>query len=155
MEAHRWIGHARSAAGDPEGALTEYRLALLEAPRDPWLHYASGICWNTMGDTERALESFTRTLEFDPRHVKALQWRGEVRHALGDEPAALRDLTQCCEAIDRSSDAELVAWGSDRRGLLLMTLALRIEVLAALGDAQGARRDRERREALLLEGGAP
>jgi tetratricopeptide (TPR) repeat protein len=149
VEARRWIGHVLNEQGDPEGALVEYRLALEEAPGDPWLHYAAGVAWSRMGELERSIESFTRAVELDPAHVKALQWRGELHHDRGEERAAVDDLTRALEAVDRADEVALRAWGGDRRQLLLHTLATRASALEALGEHERAQSDRERRAALL------
>jgi tetratricopeptide (TPR) repeat protein len=146
VEAHRWIGHALTRLGDPEGALEEYVAALELAPSDPWLHYASGVSWNTMGEFETAAACFTRAIELDPRHLKSLQWRGECLVSLGDARGALADYTRALECIETADEGTLASWGETRRSLLVKTLELRAEVLDSLGEREEAARDRERME---------
>ncbi|MEM7516052.1 MAG: tetratricopeptide repeat protein, partial [Planctomycetota bacterium] len=57
VEALRWLGHAHTRNFDPEAALAAYREALVLAPQDPWLHYATGTAQFTIGDLEEAIAS--------------------------------------------------------------------------------------------------
>lgn len=148
LEAHRWRGHALTQRGDPEGALEEYQAALQLSDSDPWLHYAVGLSWNTMGEDERAEQAFSRALERNPCHVKALQWRAEVRRLRADFPASLADLSRALACIEEADEVALADFGP-RRELLSMTLVRHIEVLEALGRSAEADRDRRRRETLL------
>jgi len=148
-EAHRWIGHARTLRGDPEGALEEYRAALELAPSDAWLHYACGVSWNEMGELELAVACFTHALELDPRHVKSLQWRGESCANLGDWCAAVGDYGRAVECIESADEETLASWGETRRTLLIRTLELRADALEALGEREAAARDRGRASKLV------
>lgn len=148
VDALRWIGEARERAGDPEGALDEYGLALELAPNDPWLHYASGVSWNRIGELERAVECFSSALALDPRHVKALQWRGSTRRDLGEARGAVDDFTRALECIETGDETTLASWGETRGGLLVETLGLRAEVFEALGEHEAAEGDRGRLAAL-------
>ena len=44
-----------------------------------------------MGELEKAIEDYTRTLERNPKHKKACQKRGEAYAALGQEALAEAD----------------------------------------------------------------
>jgi len=147
--ARAWIGAALTRAGDPEGALRECQLALEQAPDDPWLHYACGVAWYTMGELDLALESFTRGIACDPRHIKCLQWRGLIRRDLDDDREAVEDLTRAIECIESADDSTLASWRGDRRMLLMKTLDLRLQSFDDLGLHDTAMRDRAR--AALLE----
>lgn len=146
QRARCWIGAALTRAGDPEGALHECQLALELAPEDPWLHYACGVAWYTLGELERARDSFTRAIEHDPRHVKSLQWRALILRDLDDDWAAIDDLTRALECLESADDATLSSWGGDRRMLMLKTLNLRLQAFDDLGLHDAANRDRARYE---------
>lgn len=148
-EAHRWIGHAFVREGDPEGALNELNQALDEEPDDPWTFYACGTAWRAMGEDESALACFTRAIELDPRHVKALQWRAELWLERGRSAAAVDDLSAALLVLEAADEDALADWGGRRDELLETTLRLRAEAHAAAGDAARAELDRERRRALL------
>jgi len=148
-EAHRWIGHAFVREGDPDGALSELSQALDEEPDDPWTFYACGTAWRALGEDESALACFTRALELDPRHVKALQWRAELWLERGRPAAAVDDLSAALLVLDAADEEALAAWGGRRAELLETTLRLRAEAYAAAGDEGRAELDRERRRALL------
>jgi tetratricopeptide (TPR) repeat protein len=147
--ARSWIGAALTRAGDPEGALRECQQALELAPHDPWLHYACGVAWYTMGELEPALEAFTRGVESDPRHIKCLQWRGLVRRDLDDDRTAIEDLTRAIECIESADDSALSSWGGERRTLMVKSLSLRLQAFDDLGMHDAAMRDRARLAALL------
>jgi len=148
-EAHRWIGHAFVREGDPDGALTELNRALDEEPDDPWTFYACGTAWSAMGEEESALACFTRALELDPRHIKALQWRAQVWLERGRTAAAVDDLSAALLALEEADEAALATWGGVRDELLEVILRLRAEAYSAAGDEGRAELDRERRRALL------
>jgi len=148
-EAHRWIGHAFVREGDPEGALGELNRALDEAPDDPWTFYACGTAWSAMGELDSAQACFTRALELDPEHIKALQWRGETWLELGRASAAVDDLSAALLAIEASHETALAAWGATRAELLEATLRLRAQAYSAVGDEARAALDREQRERVL------
>lgn len=148
-EAHRWIGHAFVREGDPDGALNELNQALDEEPDDPWTFYACGTAWRAMGEDESALACFTRALELDPRHVKALQGRAELWLECGRPAAAVDDLSAALLVVEAADEAALAAWGGVRGELLETTLRLRAEAYSAVGDEGRAELDRERRRALL------
>jgi tetratricopeptide (TPR) repeat protein len=149
VEALRWSAHAHIVRGDPEAALPVFQRARALAPDDPWLCYGEGSAWSTMGELERAEGCYGDAIARDPTHVKALQWRGETRLLLHDGEGAVADFTRAVEALDAAAEVDLEAWGGNRRELLSMTLALRIEALDSLGRVEEADRDRQRREQLL------
>jgi len=150
--AHSWIGAALTRLGDPEGALRECQLALELAPGDPWLHYACGVAWYTLGELERARESFTHAIESEPRHIKSLQWRALVLRDLDDDRAAVEDLTRALECIESADEATLASWRGNRRSLLLKTLNLRLQAFDDLGLHEEAMRDRLRYERIFAGG---
>ncbi|MEQ1891578.1 MAG: tetratricopeptide repeat protein [Planctomycetota bacterium] len=148
-EAYRWIGHAFVREGDPEGALAELNRALDERPDDPWTFYACGTAWSTMGELDSALACFTRAIELDPAHIKALQWRGETWLELERPAPAVDDFSAALLAIEAADDAALARWGARRVELLETTLRLRARAYSSSGDEQRAALDRARREELL------
>jgi tetratricopeptide (TPR) repeat protein len=102
-----------------------------------------------MGALDRALEAFTRGIELDPRHIKCLQWRGQVRRDLDDHRAAIEDLTRALECIEGADEAALASWGGVRQSLLMRTLNLRLQSYDDLGLHDQALRDRGRIAELL------
>jgi len=153
VELHSQLGHAQARARRPDLALLELEVALEGAPDDAWLHYAAGVARTELGELEAARASFDRALELDPRHLKALQWRSEVRHDLRDLPGARADLDRALACIEAANKAVLRGWGGERRALLRWTLERRAEVLEQLGEGELARTDRERSLKLATEDG--
>jgi len=154
LRSRSWLVTALTRAGDPEAALHECQLALEIAPEDPWLHYACGVARYKLGELDLALESFTHAVEHDPQHIKGLQWRALVLHELGDDRAAVDDLTRALACIESADESALASWGGDRRMLLLKTLDLRIKAYDALGRHDDALRDRERYSHIFNGSGA-
>lgn len=150
VEALRWIAHAHMTRSEPEAAREAFQAARALDDRDAWLCYGEGGAWSLMGELERAEQCYGEAIERDPGHVKAWQWRGETRLLRHDETGALADLSRALELVDRAADADLAVWGGDRRQLVSMTLALRVEALDALGRSDDADRDRARRAALYV-----
>jgi len=50
-----------------------------------------------MGRTEQAVEQFHRVLELDPDNQVAMKYLGDIKHAAGDETAALADYARILE----------------------------------------------------------
>jgi hypothetical protein len=150
-EARAWLAYALNESGDPEGCLAELALALAEDPRDPWLHYEQGRAWTTIGEYQRAIAGYRRAIELDPGFARAWQWLGHCLRLLERPAEALAADTRALELAEQADAASLRYWRAERRELLLEILAERMHCLTALGDHDGALRDRIRSEELQLE----
>ncbi|MEM7308820.1 MAG: hypothetical protein AAF682_19210 [Planctomycetota bacterium] len=148
LTAHRFAGHAWTLERDPERALEHYERGIALDPVDPWLRYATGVALREVGANERAEASFSSAIELDPSHLKALQFRAELRMARSDYEAAKADLDRTLALIDAAEPATLRAWGGDPSELRRWTLHRRALCHGMLGDRDAARRDEEAATAL-------
>ena len=70
-------------------------------PDDKLALLARGSVYLKMGNTENAIDDFSRTLQIDSNHPKAYHLRGLARELAGDDDEALKDLNK---AIDIDSE---------------------------------------------------
>jgi Flp pilus assembly protein TadD len=54
-------------AGDLDGAISQFRAAIDEAPSYPQAHYQLGMALQRKGDNEGAAEEFKKAAALDPR----------------------------------------------------------------------------------------
>ncbi len=81
-------------AGDGDKAATVFREALIQDPRDPTLHFGSGIAAHLLGHETDALQALRRALQLEPRLIGASALLGEIEHREGDIDAAIRTYEQ-------------------------------------------------------------
>jgi tetratricopeptide (TPR) repeat protein len=97
--------------------------------RDPNLAYAytlRGLAWREMGNPARSLEDFNRAVELAPGMETYFQ-RAATYQSLGEHPKAMADLDQVVSIVPSSP----------------MGYLARARSREAMGDAPGARSDRE------------
>src|ERR1700722_1132329 len=110
---HRGI--ARVQAGDPAGALEDFRASARLRPDHPEAWNNAGLVLILLGRHAEALPELERALALRPDYPEALTNRGRVRQAVGDLAGARADFDR---AVAGSS-------GSVRASALLKRAALR------------------------------
>lgn len=78
--------------GDVEAALTSYRLALRDNPRDAGIHVNIAIAYSRAGRVEDAIRSYRRALELAPDQGGAHYGLSFLLLKRGDRDAAARHL---------------------------------------------------------------
>ena len=81
-----------------EAALKDAQDALAMGEDTSFAHYTLGNAQRLMGDIERALESYTKALETDPRSANILSNRGAMHAELGNHQAAAADFRKALES---------------------------------------------------------
>jgi len=76
--------------GDIEGAIAEFKTALLLDPSDINVRNSLGVCYGILGDYKKALKEFKATLKLDPDEVMALYNIGLVNMLTGKNDEALK-----------------------------------------------------------------
>ena len=76
--------------GDVQGAIAEFKTALLLDPSDINVRNSLGVCYGILGDYKKALKEFKATLKLDPDEVMALYNIGLVNMLAGKNAEALR-----------------------------------------------------------------
>lgn len=96
---HELLGNIHEAKGEDTEAIKEYRLALLERPRLPNLHYQLGhLLWKGF-KTQEAEAEFTAELKLNPRHSSALMNLGAIR-LYQHQPGEAIEYLQRAEKLD-------------------------------------------------------
>ncbi len=140
MEVRQLLVHACAKAMDPERGLVHVELAIADAPCDPWLRYSKGVALLTVGRCDESIEAFDRALDLDPRHYKALQWRGEAAALIGRHEEAVADFDRLLMLLAEADPGRIP---EGREGVVRWTLLRRAGSLDALGRFAEARADRE------------
>ena len=65
------IANYHLTAGNAEEGLKFLKLALEKDPSNPDIYFAMGTLYEKLGDQEKALERYKKTLEFDPEYFSA------------------------------------------------------------------------------------
>lgn len=78
--------------GDIDGAIREFKTALLLDPSNVNIHNSLGVCYGISGDYVKALKEFKAALKLDPDEVMALYNIGLVRMLTGKNSEALKYL---------------------------------------------------------------
>jgi tetratricopeptide (TPR) repeat protein len=82
----------------PEQALSHLEAAYRAAPNHPTVNYLFGVYFQQMMDRNRAISHWTKTLEFDPKHVSALLSLSEALMYENRLPEAEMYATRAVEA---------------------------------------------------------
>jgi tetratricopeptide (TPR) repeat protein len=105
------------------GSLVEVVLRLANFVDDPkqrakYMHTAAKVSARQMGDVDRALEYYGRTLEFDPTLMKAMDEAIELHRQKGDNDAVEELLNKQLEHAKQVQDAAQIVRVLDRLGEL-------------------------------------
>lgn len=76
--------------GDIDGAVEEFKTALLLDPSNVNVHNSLGVCYGILGDYGKALKEFKAVLKLDPDEVMALYNVGLVKMLTGKNSEALK-----------------------------------------------------------------
>jgi tetratricopeptide (TPR) repeat protein len=90
-------GDQRYQHGDINGAIEEFKKALLLNPDNVNVHNSLGVCYGVLGAYEAALRSFEAALERAPEDVMALYNSGLSHLMIGDRARALHYLRQASQ----------------------------------------------------------
>ena len=93
-KAYNNRGNARMAAGDREGALSDYNQALALDPNYAPAYYNRGLFRYQLGEREDALSDYNQAIAIEPSNALAYYNRGIIRYELGDKSGALTDYSQ-------------------------------------------------------------
>ncbi len=67
--------------GDPQGALSLLNAALTSAPRDCALLSLRGVAYNTLRQSQPAIQSFQKALSYCPTYLAALEGAAQIEYA--------------------------------------------------------------------------
>lgn len=90
-------GDQRYQHGDINGAIEEFKKALLLNPDNVNVHNSLGVCYGVLGAYEAALRSFEAVLERAPEDVMALYNTGLSHLMIGDRVQALQYLRRASQ----------------------------------------------------------
>lgn len=95
--------------------LSQLEQMLIDEPFDPFLHYAVGMEYVKLGQTDRALEKFTDMNRQFPDHVAAWHQRGRLLTEQGQSEFAREVLQQGIGVAQRTGDSHATG---EMQGLL-------------------------------------
>ncbi|HEY2469611.1 MAG TPA: tetratricopeptide repeat protein [Terracidiphilus sp.] len=78
-EADMLVGEALDEMKDPEGAIREFRAAVVANPKEPNVHFGLGYLLWTKGQYQEAADEFRKELENDPHHVQATLYLADTQ----------------------------------------------------------------------------
>jgi tetratricopeptide (TPR) repeat protein len=93
-KAYNNRGNARMAAGDREGAFSDYNRAIELDPNYALAYYNRGFLRYQLGEREGALADYNRAIALEAGNAFAYYNRGIVRYELGDRSGAVDDYSQ-------------------------------------------------------------
>ncbi len=168
-----WLGTARGAARQFDGALEVYQGLLDQNPSDPQLHYAVGSVYLLMVDFDRAAAHLQESLRLDPDQVLSPHYLATISQKRGDHEGAAAMFAKVISGHPRHgpsyeglavSQARLGLYEDARRnfetaleldpdsarasyqlGQLLVRMGLRDQAQAQLAVARQLREDEEKR----------
>ncbi len=76
--------------GDIDGAIEEFKTALLLDPSDVNVHNSLGVCYGILSDYDNALKEFQEAVRLDPNEVMSLYNLGLINMFTGDTEKALQ-----------------------------------------------------------------
>lgn len=122
--------HARITS-DLEGGVEAYQSLLARRPHDPVLHYELGVLYEHEGMFDRAQEHYARTLEADPRDLRALLASGRALTIQGNGEAAIKPLQSALALAGELGSQEV-------ESSALLSLGLAYRSLDRLADARSS-----------------
>lgn len=93
-------GDTRYQNGDIDGAIEEFKTALLLDPSDVNLHNSLGVCYGILSDHDNALKEFQEAVRLDPNQVMALYNSGLINMLTEDTEKALQYFLEAGEKED-------------------------------------------------------
>src|SRR5215471_11242742 len=101
------LGEARDNAGDSEGAVSDFKRAIITAGSAPPadLHFALGYVLWKLRQYDEAESAFRRELARDPNHPRSTYYLGNIALTRGDWKSALPFLDKAAAAMPQSFDA--------------------------------------------------
>ncbi len=92
------VGYQMLTTGKLEAALTIYKGLVQASPYDSVFHCHLGATLYAMGEHEEAIESYTKSLQFNRANADALAGRGELYLRMNKVAEGLADLKAAIEA---------------------------------------------------------
>jgi len=93
-------GDTRYQNGDIDGAIEEFKTALLLDPSDVNVHNSLGVCYGILSDYDNALKEFQEAVRLDPNEVMARYNSGLINMLTGDTEKALQNFLEAGEKED-------------------------------------------------------
>lgn len=93
-------GDNRYQNGDIDGAIEEFKTALLLDPSDVNVHNSLGVCYGILSDYDNALKEFQEAVRLDPNEVMALYNLGLINMLTEDTEKALQYFLEAGEKED-------------------------------------------------------
>ncbi len=90
-------GTAKAQLGDPQGAISDYNLAIGSDPRLLVAYNNRGNLRQHLGDIDGAIADFSQVLKIDSRSAIAYNNRAIIYTQIGQLPAAVADFTKAIE----------------------------------------------------------
>lgn len=84
--------------------LAQLETMLTKQPRDAFLLYALGMEHKKLGDSDKAIEFYSRTIEVDPNYCYAYYQRGQVFEQKADAASAKQSYQGGIDAAIRAKD---------------------------------------------------
>lgn len=78
-EADMLVGEALDEMKDPEGAMREFRAAIVANPKEPNVHFGLGYLLWTKGQYPEAVQEFQSELANDPHHLQAKLYMADAQ----------------------------------------------------------------------------
>lgn len=93
-------GDTRYQNGDIDGAIEEFKTALLLDPSDVNVHNSLGVCYGILSDYDNALKEFQEAVRLDPNEVMALYNLGLINMLTENTEKALQYFLEAGEKED-------------------------------------------------------
>jgi tetratricopeptide (TPR) repeat protein len=97
-------GVEKAIAGDYQGAIENYGLALQTSPNNADIYYNRGVAHYSVGHTTEAMQDFNQAIQLNPALAEAYGNRGAIRTSQGDRQGALRDYQQAAKLFSQQGD---------------------------------------------------
>ncbi len=118
--------------GDIDGAIKEFKTALLFDPDNVNVHNSLGVCYGVLGDFSKAIKEFKVAIKFAPKEIMPLYNAGLVYQLTGKKEKALKyfmkagDLGEDLFEIDFQTGKLLLDLGKPEEGRKYLEKALNI-----------------------------